>query len=198
MGMQTRIGSESIGLRGVVGVVLVILVAGCSSSSPVSPVDNDVLQSMHGGKLCGSLKDYRVVTVMPFEAQTAAEGADQCGKVFAHYIYLNLSYDYSHVFDRIIADKPLWTDNELVISGQILRYQPGSKFARRETFGILGTVQFDANLILTDGKTKDMICKVPISEFWGGWDDIVGIGDLMRKDAEAVAEAIVRLKSQNL
>lgn len=183
---------ELIPVRVIVSIMFLNSLVGCSSS----PVNNSVLKNMLNGELCGSLENYRIVTIMPFDVQADVETSDQCGKIFAHYIYLNLSYYYSHLFDRIIADKPLGADNELIISGQISKYQLGSKFAQHETLCLLGEAQFDANLVLINGKTQNIICQVPVRELLNWWDYFESIDDLMRKDAEGIAQTIARLKNQ--
>lgn len=184
----------SVPVRLIAGVVCFSFLVGCSSS----PVNKGVLKNMLDSDLCSSLESYRVVTILPFDVQAGVKAPDQCGKIFAHYIYLSLSYKYSHLFDQIKDEKPLGVDDEVIISGQILKYQAGSKFARFETYGAAGGIKFEANLVLSNGKTKDIICQVPIRESWGWWDSFKSIDGLMRKDAEAIAQTIVRLKNQKL
>ncbi len=67
---------------------------------------------------------------------------------------------------------PLKTGNELIVTGTIRSYEPGSRFGRAMLIG-LGAASFNGDLILKDGTTDTILLSAPFDKLWA-WGGILG------------------------
>ena len=150
------------------------------------------------------LKRFRTVTVAQFEPAPGKKIDGSVGEKFASEIAFRLQHDFGPLFREVRGvENPLGTEDELIVTGMIKSYHPGSRGVRA-TFGIVGGLagasSFEAEVVLKDGKNNTVLLSAPIDKFWGwgGWPGgSYGVEEQLQASAAAVANTVARAKGWN-
>ncbi|MBI5774124.1 MAG: hypothetical protein HZA89_10325 [Verrucomicrobia bacterium] len=175
---------------------LVLAGLGCSTTDPAktstkaAPLKLDSSQQV-------DLKKYSVAIVLPFDTSKAKDTDASVGVKFAENIALRLRTDFGPIFDEVkTGGNPSGQPNEIVVTGIIKRYDPGSKIGRAALIG-LGAAKLEGELILKDSTDGKVLLGKPFDKLWA-WGGIMGMSKDMAEmvtEAEAsIANTIARAK----
>ncbi len=107
-----------------------------------------------------------------------------------------LQYDFGPLFQTVRIGQPLGTPDELLVTGRITDYRPGSRAARFLGPGI-GKADLKGELVLKDGPTGQPLVIAPIDKLWA-WGDVLGaskgMNNMMEETAAAAANLVARTK----
>jgi hypothetical protein len=107
-----------------------------------------------------------------------------------------LQYDFGPLFQTVRVGPPLGRPDELLVTGRISDYQPGTRVARLFGPGI-GKADLKGEVVLKDGATFQPQVIAPIDKLWA-WGDIIGaskgMNDMVEETAAATANLIARSK----
>ena len=177
---------------GVFGCVVLVLVAvGCSSTQSVKA---HPLKPVYGVGV--DLSRFTVATVQPFEFPQKSLEQPDAGMMLANKIAQRLQNDFGPLFEQVRMGDPLHQTNELVITGRITEYEPGSRVGRLFGPGIT-PAKFKAEVILNEGATDRPVLIAPINKLWAwghGLGAAKGIEDMIEESAAATANMIARSK----
>lgn len=141
------------------------------------------------------LGNYKTVTVIPFQNPPGSNDGT-IGSAFADEIYENLKNAFPNTYDQVRFGQPLNQPNELVVSGTVKSYDPGSRVARFIVAGA-GAASFDSEVIFSDGSTKQLLFSSTLDKFWA-WGGMLGaakgVDDMVSQSAIAVAATLARGK----
>jgi len=172
-------------------VALVSLTSGCASTSstaadPLKGVDN-----AHA-----DLSRYRVASVIAFTIAPTNKIDASVGAEFAENIARRLKIDFGPIFEEVRSDQSSGREDELLVTGVIKSYQPGSKFGRLMLMGV-GAASFKADLQLKNAADGKILFSAPIDKLWA-WGGALGmskgISDMTDESAAAAANTIARLR----
>ena len=183
--MKTRKGLIIAGLLTAGGLFL----ASCASTSSTraKPLEVTTGVPVHLG-------NYRVATVMPFTV-TAANTDPSVGARLADNIAARLQNDFGPLFEQVRRDvPPLGAEDEVVITGNIHKYQPGNKVARA-LFGPVASANFDGDVMVKDARDGRVLLAAPFDKFWG-WGGALGASKGMDEMTEETAAAIANTVAQ--
>lgn len=168
---------------------LALLATGCSTthSAKAKP-----LRPSFGENV--DLSRYTVATVQPFEVTSSKAANDQAGVTLATDIANRLQYDFGPIFQTVRVGAPEGAPNELIVTGRITDYRPGSRAARLLGPGI-GKADLEGELALKDGATGQPVMVAPIDKLWAwghGLGALKGMEDMMTETAASAANLIAR------
>lgn len=166
-----------------------LVATGCSTTrsvkaKPLKPVYGDHVD----------LTRYEIATVQPFQVVTSKAANDRAGETLASDIAHRLEYDFGPLFREVRIGPPLGTANELVVTGKLTDYRPGSRAARLLGPGI-GSADLKGDLVLKDGATSQPLLIAPIDKLWAwghGLGAAKGIENMMDETAASAANLIAR------
>jgi len=121
---------------------------------------------------------------------------DQVGVKLATDIANRLQYDFGPLFQTVRVGPPLGRPGELLVTGRITDYRPGSRVARLFGPGI-GRADLKGEIVLKDGTTSQPLEVAPIDKLWAFGDVIgasKGMDDMVEETAAAAANLIERSK----
>jgi hypothetical protein len=165
--------------------------AGCATSSSTGAKPLNVTS---GVPL--NLGRYNIATVTPFRVDSP--NVDQSvGAKLSDDVSRRLESDFGPLFSEVRrAPAPLGAEDELVISGNIQKYQPGNKIARA-IFGPPAAANFDGEITVTDARDGHVLLTAPFDKFWG-WAGLAGatkgIEEMSTETAAAIANTIAQAK----
>jgi hypothetical protein len=172
-------------------VIAAALFSGCASSNSVKAKPIDPVYAT-----AGDLSRYTVATVVPFDYPNRKPDEPNVGSQFAENIAIRLAQDFGPLFQQVRTGAPSGEPNELIISGIIKEYEPGSRFGRALGPGIT-PARFKGEVIMKDGVSRNPVLIVPIEKLWA-WGHAIGAGkgieDMTNESAAAVANTIARAK----
>jgi hypothetical protein len=180
-------------LQTVIVIALATLASGCAStqSSTAKPLR---VSSSSGPDL--NLRDYNVVTIVPFEVISQKVKDPAIGTKFAADIGARLKNDFGYLFEEVRMDSARGVARELLVTGTIKRHEPGSMFGRAMLIGV-GAASFEAELVLKDSATQRNLLTAPIDKLWA-WGGLAGVSKdidrMMAESAAAAANTIARAK----
>lgn len=179
---------------GLIVCALVALETGCSTTTTTSSTQAQALKPIAGSAV--DLSKYHIATVMPFEP-VAGKGIDaSVGFKFADDIFYRLQSDYGPIFKEVRKGPPLGTAEEVIVTGTIRDYDPGSKVARMLLIGT-GAASFKGDLILRDGVDSRVLLDAPFDKLWA-WGGMLGaskdIEDMVAESEAAVARTVAQAK----
>ena len=176
---------------GLLIAAVALLGAACSttSSSKAKP-----LKAANVGDV--DLKKYQVATVAPFGVPPDGKVDASVGAKFAEDVAVRIQKDFGPLFNQVRKESPLCREDEVIVSGTIRTYRPGSRFARGMLIG-LGSASFKGDLILKNGKDQRVLLTAPFDKLWA-WGGILGmskgIEDMTAEAAAAVARTVAHAK----
>jgi hypothetical protein len=171
-------------------VVATLLFTGCASSNsarakPIEPIYS-----------ASDLSRYTVATVVPFDYPNRKPDQGNIGAEFADNIAIRLAQDFGPIFQQVRTGNPSGEPNELIVSGIIQEYTPGSRIGRAFGPGIT-PAKFKGEVVMKDGVTRNPVLIIPIEKFWA-WGHTIGaakgIEDMTNESAAAVANTVARAK----
>lgn len=177
-----------------IAVALTLLATGCSTSSPATTSTKAaVLKNAAIGNV--DLSKYQIATVLPFETTDSADPS--VGIKFANDVAIRLKSDFGPLFQDVRKEVPaLGTNNELIVTGTITEYKPGSKAARMALIG-MGAASLKGTLVLKDAADGRVLMDAPISKLWawgGSLGGSKGIEDMVQESQASVAATVARAK----
>ena len=195
-GRHLRTGGAMRKLLGflVCGMVLMcvcILMSGCATtgSMQATPLKATVGEGV-------DLSRFRVATVVSFGVAEGSKIAPSIGVKFAEDIAVRLEHDFGPLFAEIRRGSPLGQEDELIVTGTITTYRPGSAFARAMLIG-LGSASFEADFVLKDAKDGKVLLSAPIDKLWawgGALGASKGIQEMEAESAAASAATVAKAK----
>ena len=143
-----------------------------------------------------NLAQYQIATVEPFEVVSSQAANHQVGVKLSNDIANRLRYDFGPLFETVRVGPPLGQPGELLVTGRITDYRPGSRVARLFGPGI-GRAELKGEVVLKDGTTGKPLEIAPIDKLWAFGDVIgasKGMNDMVEETAAAAANLIARSK----
>jgi hypothetical protein len=172
-------------------VALSLLGAGCATTSSTQA---QALKPTTGGDI--DLSRYQTATVLPFEPVEGKKIDRSVGVKFSDDVAIRLAHDYGPLFQEVRKAPAQGKADELIVTGTIRVYRPGSKFGRAMLIG-LGSAGFEGDLILKDGADNRVVFAAPFDKLWA-WGGILGmskgIEDLVNETAAAVATTVAQAR----
>jgi hypothetical protein len=166
---------------------------GCASTGPSnSSTVASPLQPKSG--TLPDLQRFDIATVVPFDTAKANNADATVGESFAEDIARRLKEDFGSLFTQVNVGKPTGATNELIITGEITKYTPGSRAMRGLLIG-LGAASFRGEACLKDGDTS--LAQMPFSKLWawgGEAGKSKGIEEMVAEAAASVANTVARQK----
>lgn len=176
---------------GLLALVLIAAATGCSTTS--STKANVLKTSVDAGV---DLSGYQIATVMPFEPAADKEIDASVGIKFADGVLVRLQGDFGPIFGEVRKGPPLNRADELIVTGTIRAYKPGSRFGRAMLIGV-GAASFKGDLVLKDAVDGRVLLTAPFDKLWA-WGGILGatkgIEDMVAESEAAVATTIAQAR----
>ena len=172
-------------------IAAAFLLAGCTTTQSTKARP---LKAVYGAD--ADLRPYHVATVQRFEVLEPSLEHPDPGVMLSDRIAQRLANDFGQLFQQVRTGAPLLQDNELLISGRVTKFKPGSRLGRAFGPGIT-PASFEAELILKDAQSGQPILIAPIDKLWawgGGLGAAKGIEDMIEESAAAAANTIARAK----
>lgn len=166
---------------------------GCASTGPTnSSMRAAPLHSQNG--TLPDLTKFDIATVVPFDATKSGKADAYVGEGFAEGIAQRLKDDFGPLFKQVNSGKPTGATNELIITGEITTYSPGSRMLRGLLIG-LGAASFKGNVSLKEGNTE--LVQIPFSKLWA-WGGTLGqsrgIEEMEAEVSASIANTVARQK----
>ncbi len=170
-------------------VALGLLAAGCGTpnsrtAKPLTPLSS-------AGT---SLERYQVATVEPFEVRDTRHAGPSEGAKLAENLRDRLKYDFGDLFTEVRQGAPLGQADELVVTGSITKYEPGSRTARFMLIG-LGAASLQGELVLKDATSQQVVMQAPFSRTWawgGSLGASKGIEEMLTEVGASAAATVAR------
>jgi hypothetical protein len=182
-------------IHGCLAVLVAALLTGCAST-PTGPT-NSSTRATPLTPQSGTLPDltkFEVITVEPFDVTKAGQAGEYVGESFATGIADRLKTDFGPLFSQVNCGKPTGTNNEVIVTGEITSYTPGSRFLRGMLIG-LGAASFKGNVCLKEGNTE--LTRISFSKLWA-WGGAVGqsrgIEEMEAEVSASIANTVARQK----
>jgi len=171
--------------------MLAIMGTGCSSS--VSTKAHTLKPELAGSV---DLSKYQTATVLPFQVAEGKNINNSIGIDFSDDIVYRLQNDFGPLFKEVRKAPALGREDELVVTGTIREYKPGSQLGRAMMAGV-GAAHFKGDLILKDGSDNRVLFSAPFDKLWA-WGGILGmskeIEDMVTESEATVAKTIAQAK----
>jgi hypothetical protein len=174
-----------------IGIAFVTLVAtGCATSNSVKAKPL-ALESRSV-----NLARYDRAVIQPFEFPGRTMEERNAGQVFANSLERRLENDFGPLFREVRQGEPTGASDEVVITGRIDEYRPGSRAGRMFIpWGPRAALK--GELIVKDSATGDRLMVAPFDKLWG-WAGGVGaakdIDDMVAETTAAAANTIARAR----
>ena len=169
--------------------LLTIFTTGCTTTKSTKAKP---LAASQGASV--DLRRYDRAVIQPFDYQTRANGDINPGQMFAESLERRLENDFGQLFREVHQGQPSGSTNELVVTGRITEFKPGSRTAR--LFIPWGPrAELKGDLVLKDGATGNEVLTAPFDKLWGwagGVGAMKGIDDMIEETAAAAANTIAR------
>lgn len=142
------------------------------------------------------LRRFQTVTIVPFQINPEKVKDPEIATNFGADIGARLRNDFGPLFATVRLGEPLQKSDELILTGTVTKYRPGSITGRVLLMGV-GSAGLEAEVLLKDGRSGDELLRAPIDKLWA-WGGFAGAAkDIDRMSAEAaavVANTIARAK----
>ena len=145
------------------------------------------------------LSRYQVASVIPFDTASGQKIDPSIGVKFSEDVATRLQSDFGPLFREVRKAPPTGKADELIVTGTIKTYDPGSRTARLILIG-LGAAILKGELILKDAVDNRVLYSAPFDKLWawgGAMGASKGIEDMMIESSAAVANTIARAKGWN-
>jgi hypothetical protein len=180
------------------GILSCLLMAGvlmyASGCSTTDSTKAKPLNPALGASL--DLATYSIATVQPFEHPNRSLEHPDAGLIMGNSLARRMRADFGRLFEEVRQGDPLGRSDEVIITGVVKEYQPGSRLGRAFGPGIT-PARFKAELHLKDGATGRTLLVAPIEKLWAwghGIGAAKGIEDMMQESAAAAAATIAKAK----
>lgn len=192
--MKTTAPTQTARLTAAVFTLLLALFGGTGCSTTNS-TKASALKPVGGAK--ADLSAYQIATVIPFALPTERTDDPGVGARFATDIASRLKTDFGPLFKEVqLKEQAAGVPNELIVTGTIRTYKPGSRFGRAMLIGVTPAV-LKADLILKDAATGRELLTAPIDKLWA-WGGLAGaskgIEEMVAESAAAAARTIAESK----
>ena len=152
--------------------ILITFTTGCTTTKSTKA---DPLTASQGANV--NLRRYDRAVIQPFD-------------------FPNRTADFGQLFDEVRQGQPTASTNELIVTGRISEFKPGSRTARLFIpWGPRAVLKGD--LILKDAATGNEVLTAPFNKLWG-WAGatgaLKGIDDMIEETAAAAANTIARAR----
>ena len=182
-------------LQALTTVAFAVLVAFGSGCTTTNSTRAAALKPVGGTPV--DLRRYDMATVVPF-AFTGERPSDPgvAGR-FAVDIASRLKQDFGPLFREVrMKDQAPGEPSELIVTGNIRSYKPGSRIGRALLIGVTPAV-FKADLILKDGPSGRELLSAPMDKLWA-WGGLMGAGkgieEMLAESAAAAARTVAEGK----
>ena len=176
---------------GLLACALAVIGTGCSTTSSTR---SNVLKPTTGAGV--DLSKYQTATVLPFEPVTGKKIDASIGAKFSDGVVTRLQSDFGPIFKEVRKAPSLGKADELIVTGTIRAYRPGSRFGRAMLIGV-GSASFEGDLVLKDGADNRVLYSAPFDKLWA-WGGILGmsksIEDMVSESEAAVAGTVAQAK----
>jgi hypothetical protein len=176
---------------GLLAAALAVIGTGCATSS--STQANTLKPTMGAGV---DLSKYQIATVLPFQPAADKKIDASIGVKFSDGVATRLQGDFGPLFKEVRKAPALGKEGELIVSGTIRTYRPGSRFGRAILIGV-GSASFKGDLILKDGANDRVLFCAPFDKLWA-WGGIMGmskgIEEMVAESEAAVAATVAQAK----
>ena len=171
--------------------ILTIFTTGCTTTKSIKA---DPLTASQGANV--NLRRYDRAVIQPFDFPSRAPNHENAGQVFANSLERRLKNDFGQLFQDVRQGQPSGGTNELVVTGRISEFKPGSRTAR--LFIPWGPrAELKGDLVLKDAATGNEVLNAPFDKLWG-WHGIKGalkgMDDMIEETAAAAANTIARAR----
>ena len=142
------------------------------------------------------LSGYRTATVVPFQTSATLQGDPSVANHFANNLATRLKNDFGPLFEQVNVGTPKGSSDELIITGVIDKYRPGSR-TTRFFFPGFGSSSFEGTMVLKDGANQEVLLRAPFDKLWawgGGPGAFKDIEDMLDETAAAAASTIAHAK----
>lgn len=178
---------------GLIAFTLAIMVAGCASS--VSTKAHPLKPELQGSV---DLSKYQTVTVLPFQSVRDKNVVDaNIGMNFSNGVARRLQNDFGTLFTEVRKAPALGRQDELIVTGTISEYKPGSKLVRGMIGVGMGAAHFKGDVVLKDGADNHILFSAPFSKLWA-WGGVMGaskgIEEMVSESEASVATTIAQGK----
>lgn len=172
-------------------VLALSLTTGCGTTKSVKAKP---LKPVYGADV--NLQRFNIATVQPFEVTSTHADAPEVGITLANDIARRLETDFGPLFQSIRVGPPMGEPNEVVVTGRITEYQPGSRAKRLLAPGI-GKAELEGELVLKNAVEGQPLMIAPIDKLWA-WGHAAGafkgIEDMVEETAASAANMIARAR----
>lgn len=176
---------------GLLVFMIAISVVGCATTSSVRAT---ALKPTTGTNV--DLSKYQIATVVPFDTAPEKKIDPSIGVKFSEDIATRLQNDFGPLFQEVRKGASIGKEDELIVTGTIKTYKPGSKFGRAMLIGV-GAASFEGDLILKDATDNHVLLIAPFDKLWA-WGGALGmskdIDDMVSESAAAVASTVAQAK----
>lgn len=172
-------------------VAALTITTGCKTTQAVKA---QPLKPVYGEGV--DLTRYNVATVQPFEVRSDKPEDAQAGVVLANAIAQRLGNDFGGLFQMVRVGTPTGAPDEVVVTGRITEYEPGSRAARLLGPGI-GRAELRGELVVKDASTSYPLVIAPIDKLWAwghGVGAAKGMEEMIEESAASAANMIARAK----
>lgn len=180
---------KQLGLIILSGIALVF--TGCSTTESAKATP---LEPVYGADV--DLTSYQTATVQRFDFPDRSLEVPDVGIGLADKIAARLQNDFGSLFDEVRVGEPTGEPGEVVITGRVTKYKPGSRLGRAFGPGIT-PASLEGELVLKNGATGNPIMIAPIDKLWA-WGHSIGaakgIEDMVEETAASAANMIARAK----
>jgi hypothetical protein len=143
-----------------------------------------------------NLRRYDRAVIQPFDFPSRTADDLNAGQIFANSLERRLQNDFGQLFREVRQGQPSGAADEVVITGRITEFKPGSRTAR--LFIPWGPrAELKGNLILKDAANGAPLLTAPFDKLWGwagGMGAMKGIDDMIEETAAAAANTIARAR----
>src|SRR5687768_10899246 len=147
--------------------ILITLATGCATSKSTKAKPLATVQGQNF-----NLARYDRAVIRPFEFAERTLDERNAGQALANSLERRLQSDFGQLFREVVQGNPTGATNEVIVTGRITEYKPGSRTAR--LFIPWGPrAEFRGDLVLKDSATGEQLMVAPFDKLWG-WAGGVG------------------------
>lgn len=174
-----------------IGVLVLSLFNGCAShttSQNTSVLDVDIVDD-------AKISDYNTVSILPFTVEKGVKITNsKFIENFSAEIYSRLRFDHSGVFQEVSLNNKKEVPGEVIVTGTIHEYEPGSATKRALLIG-WGAAYFKGKIVIKDSQDGKILLSAPFDEqAWGGGYSRRTFQNLVTDAAIAISKTISQWK----
>lgn len=171
------------------------LLSGCATPTPSAHV-----KALTQNNAAIDLSKYHIATVVPFDSSAERVKNPSIGETFSRDLTWRLKNSYGPIFSKVNQGPAGNRTDELIVTGKLTKYDPGSRDLRFMIGLGLGAASLDGSLILKDASDQHIVYEGEFSKLWG-WGGAMGacrgIEDMEAGSIAAIANTIATAKGWN-